>query len=60
MQTVTWAVSRPFGVLLYTALAEGSSPTAWHLNYDLLADVRMPPHWLLQHLISDWFRPVNL
>jgi hypothetical protein len=59
IQTVTWAVNRPVGALRKAAAAEGGSPTAWHLNYGLHADMRMPPAWSLVMVISDWFLGVN-
>ena len=43
MKTVNWAVNRPVGVLHRAALAEGDSPTAWHLSPAYFADMRMPP-----------------
>jgi hypothetical protein len=60
MQTVTMAVNRPVGVLPWAAVAEGGSPTAWHLNSAYLPICGCPPRGLVQPLISDWFRPVNL
>ena len=35
MQTVTCAVNRPLGWLRESSVAEGDSPTAWHLSYGL-------------------------
>ncbi len=60
MQTVTWAVNRPLGVLHKDSFDEGDSPTAWHLYPAYTADMRMPPAWNSSPLISEAFRPVNL
>ena len=35
MKTVTCAVNRPLGWLREGSVAEGDSPTAWHLNHGL-------------------------
>ena len=61
MQTVTWAVNRPVGVLtLGQQIAEGGSPTAWHLRNGLHADKRMPPALMSGALIRERFPGVNL
>ena len=59
MKTVTWAVNRPLGKLPEGTLAEGSSPTAWHLKNGLHADKRMPPALMSAALISDSSLGVN-
>ena len=43
MQTVTKAVNRPVGVLPWTAIAEGGSPTAWHLSPAYMPICGCPP-----------------
>ena len=49
MKTVTWAVNRPrWRCCPKAALAEGDSPTAWHLIRPDIADMRMPPALLLR------------
>ena len=59
MQTVTKAVNLPFGVPFVTAIAEGGSPTAWHLRPAYNAVTRMPPALLLQAVISKGSLGVN-
>ncbi|MCL6741615.1 hypothetical protein LZ518_10775 [Sphingomonas sp. RB56-2] len=51
MQTITWAVNRPFGELPGGMLAEGDSPTAWHLSPVQLTGKRVPPALVSEALI---------
>ena len=60
MQTVTWAVNRPVGVLTEVSNRRGWFPDCVVSGSAYVADMRMPPALLSAAVISDWFPGVNL